>query len=112
MFTNQPVGYALLLHCLSSFCVDALVHMVRDLFLMLHHLSGAVSLAKLGHQTHSCLLNCLSDLILTFSSCPIDPVCVCMCACVRVCMCVCVCECVCVCVCVCVCICECVCVYM
>ena len=66
--------------------------LVRDLFLMLLHLSGTVCLAKLGHQTHSHLLNHLWNL--TFSSYPIDChicvcVCVCMCLCVHAYVCVC-----------------------
>ena len=78
--------------------------LVRDLFLMLHHLSGTVSLAKLDHQTHSHLLNHLWNL--TSSSYPIDSpciyvwVCVCVCACVRACVRVCVRVCVRACVCV------------
>ena len=46
-FTHQPATYTLLL---------TLPFFVFPL-LMLHHLSGTVSLAKSGHQTHSHLLN-------------------------------------------------------
>ena len=74
-------------------------------FLMLHHLSGTVSLAKLGHQTHS--QSHLSNQLwnLTSSSCPTEReweresacvfvcMCVCMQACMHVCMHVCVCVC-------------------
>jgi len=35
------------------FPIRAHVCLVTDLFLMLHHLSGTVSLAKLGHQEHT-----------------------------------------------------------
>ena len=53
-FTNQPASYTFLL--ILPFFVFPLctrTRLVRDLFLMLHRLSGTVSLAKLGHQTHS-----------------------------------------------------------
>ena len=57
--------------------------LVRYLFLMLHRLSGTVSLSKLHHQTHSQLSNHLSNL--TSSSYPADNVCVCVRARVTVC---------------------------
>ena len=66
--------------------------LVRDLFLMLLHLSGTVCLAKLGHQTHSHLWNHLLNL--TSSSYPTDSV---TSVCVRACVCACVCACICVC---------------
>ena len=64
-----------------------LEEIIRDLFLMLHHLSGTVSLSKLD-QTHSHLLNHLW--YLTSSSYPIDSVWVCVLACVGGWVCVCV----------------------
>ena len=70
-FTNQPASYALLLILpFFDFPGCACTHLVRDLFLMLHHLSGQVSFTKLGHQTHSHLSNHLWNL--TSSNYPID----------------------------------------
>ena len=63
-------------HCGSVFvfplctCTD----WVRGLFLMLHCLSGTASLAKLNHQTYSCLSNHLWNL--SSSGYPVDCVCV------------------------------------
>ena len=71
-FTKQPASYTLLLILpFFVFPLCARTCLVRDLFLMLHHLSGIVSLGKLGHQTHSHL----SDHIYIY---PIDSVCVCV----------------------------------
>ena len=42
---------------LSSLCACTHTRLVRNLFHVLHHLSGIVSLAKLGHQTHFHLSN-------------------------------------------------------
>ena len=67
-------------HCGSVFvfalctCTD----WVRGLFLLLHCLSGTASLAKLNHQTHSCLSKHLWNLC--SSGYPVDSVYVCMCA--------------------------------
>ena len=53
-FTNQLASYALLLMLLFSVPpLCARTRLVRDLVLMLHCLSGTVSLAKLGRQTQS-----------------------------------------------------------
>ena len=70
-FTNQPKTYALLL-ILSFFIFPLCMRncLVRELFLMLHHLSGTVSVAKLGHQTCSYLSNHLWNL--TYSGYPTD----------------------------------------
>ena len=98
-FTNQHASYAfLLIRPFSVFPLCAHTHLVRDLFsLMLHRLSGIVSLAKLDHQTHSHLSNIfeispLQAILLTL--CVFVCVCVhvCVCTCVHVCVCVCVCE--------------------
>ena len=57
-FTNQPGSYALLLMLpFFVFALCACTHLIRDLFLMLHHLSGTFSLAKLDHQTNWHLSN-------------------------------------------------------
>ena len=81
-FTHQPASYALLLILpFSVFPLCARTRLVRDLCLMVHRLSGTVSLAKLDHQAHSHLLNHLWNL--TASSYPIDSVCVCVCVCVH-----------------------------
>ena len=63
-YTNQPASYAhlLILPPFSSLC--ACTHLVRGLFLLLHHLSGTLSLAKLGHQACSHLSNHLWNLTL------------------------------------------------
>ena len=89
------------------FYLCAYTCLVRDLFLMLHHLSGTVSSAKLDYQTHSHLSNYLWNL--TSSNDHTDSVCVCACVrvCVRVCVCVCVCMCACMCACVHACMCVC-----
>ena len=57
-FTNQPASYSLLL-ILPFFVFPLCAHtcLVGDCFVLLHHLSGAVSLVKLGHQMHSHLWN-------------------------------------------------------
>ena len=68
------VAYALLLILpFSVFPLFAHTRLVRDLFLMLHCLSGTVSLVKLHHQTHSHLSSNLSNL--TSSSHPVNCVC-------------------------------------
>ena len=70
--TNPPATLFLwYFHSLSSLCAHT--RLVRDLFLMLHRLSGTVSLSKLDHQIHSHHFKNL-----TSSSYPTD--CVCMCA--------------------------------
>ena len=75
--TNPPATLFLwYFHSLSSLCAHTCL--VRDLFLMLHRLSGTVSLSKLDHQIHSHHFKNL-----TSSSYPID----CMCMCARVCAC-------------------------
>ena len=53
-FTNQSTSanYSLLMLPCFVFPMRMLTHLVRDLFLMLHHLSGTICLAELGHQTH------------------------------------------------------------
>ena len=85
--TNQPVGYALFpILLFSVFPLCARTRLVRDLFLMLHRMSGTVSHSKIDYETHSHLLNHLWNL--TSSSYPIDSVCACVRACVRVCVCV------------------------
>ena len=84
--TNQPTSYDLLLILIFSvvpLCAHS--HLVRDLFLVLHHLSGTLSLAKLYHQTHSHLSHPLWNL--TSSNYPTD----CMCVHARVCLCTCMC---------------------
>ena len=84
-------------HCLSPLCAHALAW--SEVLFLCCTVFLVVSLAKLGHQTHSYLSNDLWDLA---SSYPID----CVCACVRVCVCVRAClwgVCVCVRVCVCAC---------
>ena len=55
------------------FPIHAHTRLVTDLFLMLHHLSGTISLAKLGHQEHTHLSDRLWNL--TSSSYPTDCVC-------------------------------------
>ena len=57
-FTNWSTSYALLLILpFFVFILCTCTCLVRYLFLMLHCLSGTVSLAKLDHQTHSHLSN-------------------------------------------------------
>ena len=73
--TNQPTSYDLLLILLFSvFPLCAHSHLVRDLFLVMHQLSGTLSLAKLYHQTHSQLSHPLWNL--TSSNYSIDCMCV------------------------------------
>ena len=56
-----PASYTLpLILPFFVFPLCACTHLVRYLFLMLHCLSGTVSLAKLDHQTHSHLSNLAS----------------------------------------------------
>ena len=75
--TNQPASYALLLILpFSVFPLRARVRLVRDLCLMLHRLSGTVSLAKLDHQTDLRLSNQLWNL----TSLSYSTVCVCVCS--------------------------------
>ena len=75
--TNQPASHTLLL-MLSFFAFTLCTHpcLITHSFLMLHRLSGTVSLAD--HQTLSRLSCHLWNL--TFSRYPIDSVCVCVCA--------------------------------
>ena len=86
---------SLLMLPLFVFPLCACTHLVRDLFLLLHHLSGTVSLSKLDHLTHSHLSNHLWNF--TSSSYPTDTKSVCVSVCVYVCVYVCACVCVCVC---------------
>ena len=81
-FANQPTT---LMVPVFVFPLCARTRWVRDLFLMLHRLSGRVSRAKLDHQTHSHLLNHLWNL--TSSSYPIDWVRARVCVCARARMC-------------------------
>ena len=82
MEENQSSGYTLRLTLpFDVFPLCTRTRLVRDL--MLHHLSGTVSLAKLNRQTHSHLSTHLSNL--TSSSHP--NYCVYVRACVRVCVC-------------------------
>ena len=71
-FTNQPTSLLLILP-FSIFPLCACTHLIRDLFLMLHCLSGTVSHARLDYQTHNFRLSCW----LSLSMC----VCACGCAC-------------------------------
>ena len=81
-FTNQSASASyslfLILPCFV-FPMHTLSHFVRDTFLMLHHLSGTISFAELGHQTHSYLSNYWN---LISSNYPVD----CMCVHVHVCV--------------------------
>ena len=84
-FADQPTSYAVLLMLpLFVFCLCTCTHLVRDLFLVVHHLSE-VSIAKLDHQTHSHFSNHLSNL--SSSGYPFDSV-VHVCLCVYVFLCV------------------------
>ena len=71
-FTNQPTSLLLILP-FSIFPLCACTHLIRDLFLMLHCLSGTVSHARLDYQTHNFRLSCWLSLSLN--------VCVCVCVC-------------------------------
>ena len=103
-FTNPPTSYVLLMILpFFVFPLCACTCLVRNLFLMLHCLSGTASLFKLDRQTHSHLSDHLWNL--TPSSCSIDCACVCVCVCAWMCVCMCagmrVYACLCVCLCVC-----------
>ena len=70
-FTDQPARYALLMILpFFVFTLGARTRLVRDLFLVLHLLSGTVSLSKLDRQRHSQLSSRLWNL--TSSSYPVD----------------------------------------
>ena len=98
-FTNPPTSYVLLMILpFFVFPLCACTCLVRNLFLMLHCLSGTASLLKLDRQTHSHLSDHLWNL--TPSSFSTD--CACVCVCVHECVCACVQVCVCVCMLVCV----------
>ena len=69
--------------CYPSLCTRTCL--VRYLF-SYPELSGTVSLAKLDHQAHSCLLKHLGNLTSSSSLvCVCVRLCVCVCVCVRVC---------------------------
>ena len=68
-----PFQIFLLILQFIVFPIRAHVRLVTDLLLMPHHLSGTVSLAKLGHQEHTHLSDRLWNF--TSSSCPTDCVC-------------------------------------